>query len=213
MAGLFGSRPRGWTPPINPQLGVDIARENGILPGDQRGLPQMPQAPAKKPGLFGQGGVGRYMAGAIGDALLQNAGMQPIHAPAVQQAQQMAAALRQQSLKREQDWQDWVQRETWKRANPEPQAPNEFQRTLAMAGIDPNSAEGQQLARQRAESMARDPDDAFVVVPIPGRGTYAGPRSGLSDVFGAPRQRNLGPVVNEIPGGGAGNGAGNFPVR
>lgn len=207
MAGLFGARR---LPNINPQLGIDIARERGIMPGDQPQAGQMPQMPGKKPGLFGQGGAGRYMVGAIGDALLQNAGMEPIHGPQLQQAQALAQALRQQSLKRDQDWQDWVRKEQYKAANP---APDAFERTLEMAGIDPNSPEGMTLARQRAESMARDPNDEFVVVPIPGRGTYAGPRSGLGDVFGAPRQRNLGPVVNEIPGGGAGNGVGNFPGR
>lgn len=201
MAGLFGSRPRGWTPPINPQLGVDIARENGILPGDQRGLPQMPQAPAKKPGLFGQGGVGRYMAGAIGDALLQNAGMQPIHAPAVQQAQQMAAALRQQSLKREQDWQDWVQRETWKRANPMPSEDDQLTQYMRGAGIDPNSEQGRALYRQAAENKANPPlwrqgaDGQFYRVET------------------APPQV-LGSTLPQgwtIQGDGAGNGAGGFP--
>jgi len=93
MAGLFGARR---LPNINPQLGIDIAREQGIMPGDQPQvvqMPQMPGMPGKKPGLFGQGGAGRYMVGAIGDALLQNAGMEPIHGPQMQQAQAMANCL------------------------------------------------------------------------------------------------------------------------
>lgn len=60
----------------------------------------MPQQPAAtpEPSFFGQGGTGRNIAGAIGDALLQSQHMQPIYAPQMDERrrmQQQAALLQQ----------------------------------------------------------------------------------------------------------------------
>lgn len=116
--GLFGAPRR--LPQIDPALGQMMAREQGILPGERPSLGQPPQVATRKPGFFGQGGAGRAIAGTIGDVLLQQSGMAPIYGPAQQQAQAMAAALRQQSLERDQDWQDWVRKQEYERANPMP---------------------------------------------------------------------------------------------
>lgn len=175
---MFGHRPK--LPQITPQLGTILRQEAGLQ------QPETSPAPAKKPGLFGQGGAARSIAGLVGDVLLQRGGHAPIYAPTMQRQQLLAEQQRQASLARETDWQDWVRKEQWKRDNPEASAPDAFERAMAGAGIDPAGAQGQQLYRQRAESMARDPNDEFVVVPIPGRGTYAGPRSGLPDAMGVP---------------------------
>ena len=45
----------------------------------------------KKTGLFGKGGVGRAIAGTIGDFLMQRSGMAPVYAPTMMQQRQEAA--------------------------------------------------------------------------------------------------------------------------
>ena len=159
----------------------------------------------KKTGLFGKGGVGRAIAGTIGDFLMQRSGMAPVYAPTMMQERQAAAQAAAEQRKRAEELADWRYKEDYKSANA---APDAFERALKGAGIDPASAEGQQLYRGRAEAMARDPNDEFVVVPIPGLGTYAGPRSGLQDAMGGAPQRPVGKLTPM--GGGAGNSVGGF---
>jgi len=211
--GLFGAPRR--LPKIDPALGAMLRREQGILPGDQPQIDQMPQMPGmqRKPGLgtrlLGEGWEEKVSA--LGGLLRGDPNAVGNYQALQQHRADQAAALRQQSLKRDQDWQDWIRKEQYKAANPTPDA---FERTLGMAGIDPNSPEGRALARQRAESMARDPNDEFVVVPIPGRGTYAGPRSGLPMAMGQAAAPTA-PVgrLTPIQESGASNGVGNFPAR
>lgn len=120
---MFGYKRK--LPQLDPGLAGMLSREQGVMPGDRPGFPQMPQLPGKsKPGLFGQGGVGRAIAGTIGDALLQQSGAQPIYAPAVEQRRLLEAQAQRDASQREASWQDWVKRETWKRDNPEPKEPS-----------------------------------------------------------------------------------------
>lgn len=78
-----------------------------------------PMAPAK-PKFFGEGGVGRSIAGNIGDFLLQYSGMDPIFQPAMQQRQAMAYEQQQRDSQRRQGLEDWVAKQEWERANPNP---------------------------------------------------------------------------------------------
>lgn len=73
-----------------------------------------------KPKFFGEGGVGRAIAGNIGDFLLQYSGMQPIYQPAVQQRQAMAYEQKQREAQRQQQLEDWVWKEEYERRNPKP---------------------------------------------------------------------------------------------
>lgn len=88
--GMFGSR-------------LGMAAGAAALP--QLAQPvSMPQPPQPKPSFFGDGGVGRNIAGSIGDFLLQNAGMQPTYAPAM--ANKLKARMEEIRAEREEaQWQ------------------------------------------------------------------------------------------------------------
>ena len=89
---------------------------------------QQPQAPAPAPSFFGQGGVGRGIAGAIGDYLLQSQHMQPIYAPAMQQRQHYAQQNRMAQQNRQDDNADWLAKQQWELAHPKPQGPTSLQK-------------------------------------------------------------------------------------
>ena len=56
--------------------------------------------------------------------------------------------------------------------------PSSFMQTLIDAGIDPSSAQGQQLLTERAEKQARG-QEQFVQTPLPSGGTFFGTPSQL----------------------------------
>lgn len=138
-------------------------------------------APQKRGGFLGEGGAGRGIAGTIGDYLLQMSGARPIYAPAMQQKQAMAFAEQQ----RKQAMQDQKELLNYKAGLPQQAKPDAFERALAGAGIDPQSPQGQKLYADRAAALASNPNDEFVVVPLPGGRTYAGPKSGLATAMGS----------------------------
>jgi hypothetical protein len=125
----------------------------------QRAFAPQPQPtePTKKPGLFGQGGIGRAIAGTIGDVLLQRGGNAPIYQPMQQYRQALADKLRMASLDRQNDMQDWLAKQQWERANPKP-SDDQLTTYMKAAGIDPASAEGIALYRQAAENKANPPE-------------------------------------------------------
>lgn len=90
-------------------------RRRGGLFGASASIPQQPamtaapQPMAPKQSFFGEGGVGRAIAGNIGDFLLQYSGMQPIYAPIMQQRQAAQAAERE----RQQGLADWVAKQEY----------------------------------------------------------------------------------------------------
>lgn len=74
----------------------------------------------KRPGFFGQGGVGRAIAGTIGDFLLQQSGMDPIYMPNVLQqrdAEERARMAQQQRMQKREDLQ-WEWKNKPKDVNP-----------------------------------------------------------------------------------------------
>ena len=86
-----------------------------------------------KPKFFGQGGVGRAIAGTIGDFLLQQSGMDPVYLPNVLQqrdAEERARMAQQQRMQKREDMQ-------WEWQNKPKDAPNptEFERMLAASGL------------------------------------------------------------------------------
>lgn len=169
--------------------------------------------PEGKGGFFRQGGPGQYILAGVADFMARRNGEQPMMAPMlmgqVQQQQAAAAEAAAAQRKRAMDLADY---ETKKGidARYRVESPDSFEKALAGAGIDPASPEGQALYRGRAESMARDPNDEFVVVPIPGRGTYAGPRSGLADAMGAPQSAPQGVTFTPLDDGGPASAPGGF---
>lgn len=67
----------------------------------------MPQQTPRKPSFFGQGGVGRAIAGTIGDVLLQRNGLDPMYGPQMQFQQQQSALLAAEQRKRAADLADY----------------------------------------------------------------------------------------------------------
>lgn len=204
--GLFG-KPYGMKSAVMPGM-----QGNPMTTGGAYGQPMQ-----EKPRSFWQGGdkftLRDGIAGAlaaVGDGLSNWSGggggavnslMQSRMAPA-----QQAAALAAEQRKRAAEMADYRTKKSIDAEFDTGPEPDVFDRALAGAGIDPSSPQGQDLYRRRAESMAQGQDE-FVVVPIPGRGTYAGPKSGLPTAMGqaptAPvgRLTPIGPAQNQ--GGGA----------
>lgn len=94
----------------------------------------------------------------------------------------------------------------WDRANPKPQAPSEFDRSLKGAGIDPASPEGVALYRQRANTMAT-PTPQFVPDGV-GGGQWVVPPTGGPAAPALPAA----PVgkLTPITGGTGSNAGGGF---
>lgn len=181
--------------------------------GGMSGLP-MPQIepteiniPQPKPraGMFGAGGVGRAIAGSIGDFLLQRAGAGPVYAPVMQQRQQAALEGEQYERRRNDQWDSWVQQQEWKRANPDAPQPTEFER-LASSVYQPGTPEYTQLLTQYVTSRANPP--YFFTDPTTGQ-VMSLPRNGGGVQPGAAAA----PGVTFTPldeGGAGGNVSGNF---
>lgn len=63
--------------------------------------------PERSGGFFGKGGMGRTIAGTIGDALLQQSGLQPVFGPQMQFQQQMAFRQAEEQRRRAADLADF----------------------------------------------------------------------------------------------------------
>lgn len=149
--GLFGGSAGRFTDAFKP---VDYSiwerpRGNSDIGGGvSMGQFGAPQQPPRKPGLFGQGGVGRSIAGNIGDVLLQYANMQPVYAPMVQ-AQQEEARWGKRLEAQDKQWYDHQQYEA---AHPKPvnnDTVADYQFILQTAG--------EEAARQFLQNKANPP--------------------------------------------------------
>jgi hypothetical protein len=160
---------------------------------------QQPTPPAQsKPSFFQEGGMGRHLAGAIGDALLNYGGMQPVYAPMQQQQRQQAQEEAQWSRRQQAEDDQWVRREQFKLANPDPSPMMRDVQAWQAMGPDQRAA-----YEQIRKAQMGDPD---VTVSLPNGQFYAGPRSGLSAALTggmAPSETPTAPVGKLRPIGGA----------
>jgi len=162
-------------------------------------------APQKQPGqggFFKEGGMGRTIAGLIGDTLLQQADMAPVYAPMQRQKQQMQQEEAQWSRRRQSDMQDWQAKQAYEAAHPKPYRFQDNAGNLVELGADgqPKTLFTDPTPKINYQRV-NNPDGTFTMVPIPMGGAPAG---------SAPTA----PVGKLTPmGGGAGNGAGGFPGR
>lgn len=109
----------------------------------------MPVA-AAKPKFLGQGGVGRSIAGALGDYLLQMNGMRPIYAPLRAEQSAFERGEQQYQRRRMDDREDWQ----WKEQNQQ-RAPSEFDRMMDAAGVPADQRPG--MYRQALERKINPP--------------------------------------------------------
>lgn len=117
---FFGKRKPPMGDPLAALGGYD---QNAAMMGQSGFAPMNTgfQAPAaKKPGFFSQGGVGRGIAGAIGDVLLQRGGNAPMYGPAMQQQNRLMQQQEQAEQQRQQEREDFIWKSQYERANPKP---------------------------------------------------------------------------------------------
>jgi hypothetical protein len=145
-----------------------------------------------------------------------------------------ARAEAEAATKRQNEWQDWRQRQDYTRENQAP-AMSDYAQSLIDQGLQPGTPEFQQGMAQYNQSRA----DPSVATTLPGDRFYSGPRSGLAAALGgvtggtqpksapppeaiADLKRNPGSAAQfdeifgesqKYLGGGTGNGAGGFPRR
>ena len=100
----------------------------------------MPQMEPEKPKFFGEGGVGRAIAGNIGDFLLQNAGMNPMYNPEMQHQramQQRTQQAEQERMQRREDMQwEWQNKPREQRVNDTEQDWNYYKGVLTPAEFE-----------------------------------------------------------------------------
>lgn len=108
-------------------------------------------AAPKKGGFFGPDGFGRYLAGAIGDALAVNGGMRPGFADAMARRQEQELL----QTRRASEWTDWIAKQQYERDNPATPQPTEFERLLSRSGFSPEEQTKtlQDYVRNRANPM------------------------------------------------------------
>lgn len=127
--GLFGAIPM---PGIISGYGGGTWNMDGTqaTPADRGGFevptnggPSLPEAaptPKKGGGFFGEGGFGRYLAGSIGDVLMQANGFEPTFAPTMALRRQMELQQQRAQQQRQAEWDDWVKKQEYEAAHPRP---------------------------------------------------------------------------------------------
>lgn len=195
--GLFGKKfdPLAYSTGIGDDLNVQHSPE-------QRQA-QQPTEP-KKPGFLGKGGVGRAIAGTIGDFLMQRSGMAPVYAPTMMQERQAAAqaAAEQRAYSMELAKHDAKKQIDARYDRPAIQQNAEYiERT-----------EGPEAAAAYRRNYGQRPEEPRMV-SIPGRGSFFGTMAEVQAWLQGNEPPNVParPVGGLTPmGGGAGNSVGGF---
>lgn len=165
----FGD-PRG-TPPYAP---VDVPQAPEMTPGVG-----MSAVPAAKPGFFGEGGLGRSIAGSIGDFLLQNSGMRPVFAPAMQERRQRQQQVADRQAAKLDAYEIWKAQQAYKIAHPD--TPDIVERMRALDTVEPG------LGATYARNYANNGGGVPQITTIPGIGTVAIPRGPVSPTPAGPQ--------------------------
>lgn len=114
--------------------GLDMMQEAVKPPMQMGGLPMgapMPM-PQKKPGFFSKGGAWVDVLGAFGDAFSENG---PVYAQQKAQRNRLMQEQQMAEQKRQQDRENFLFEESYKRANPMPAQPTEFERLVRSSGL------------------------------------------------------------------------------
>lgn len=188
--GLFGMFAQGDTQIPMPQ-GPDLL---------QQVRANMPQSEApKKPGFFAEGGLGRMIAGGLGDVLAQQSGGQPVYMQNM--LQQRALKQRQQMMQQQRanDWQDFQRQEQWKLDHQKPVNNDTVNDFNWYKGL---SAEDQAIYDKLHPIVIDGPDGRYMVPRSAISGMSAPVGGGSHDL----------PQGYTIRGGGVSNGLGSFPA-
>jgi hypothetical protein len=192
---LFGKRKLAYDGPASSPLAFENAQP--IAPMGQMPDIQTPSLPTQKQGFFGQGGFGRYLAGALGDTLARNAGMGTPFLDSVQQQQKQQYEDQLYQRRSAQQWSDFVRQHEYEQAHPKPAAPNDTERDYQFWQQRLTPEQFQQWLANRVYS----PPHFGVVDGVPAMiGGYGGNDAPPSA-----------PVGELTPLGGSGSGKSNFP--
>lgn len=146
--GLFGS---------NRRKALGEAIDIGGIRQQAMGEGELPPAPKGGGGFFGQGGFGRYLGGALGDALANNAGMGTPFMDAMQQRQRAEYEDELYQRRSAQDWAKFVRQHEYERENPKAPQPDAFERTLEQSGVQPGTPEWMAAMADRAAYLRNPP--------------------------------------------------------
>lgn len=116
--GLFGSNRRK---ALGAAIGIGDIRSQAETEGE------LPPAPKGGGGFFGREGFGRYLGGALGDALANNAGMGTPFASAMQQRAKQDYEDQLYQRRSAQEWSDFTRKYDYEAAHPK-QTPNDTER-------------------------------------------------------------------------------------
>ncbi len=196
---FFGTKPkRGLFGDALPDYSMPSQRAETAPPS----VSMQPPKPEREAGT----GIGAAIIGAIGDALLQRNGGQPLYAMQMMQRRQQAMQAQQQQAQRQADLEDWQRKFDYERANPKP-ANNDT--------ISDYNFIAQQIGPEAANQYLRNMGDPMVNIPLANGSFYSGPRSGMGSALGgAPRATNpASDWDNAKPYGGASTQPAGRPFR
>lgn len=144
------------------QLPLSIGGQMPLQSVPQVLPPDMPQVSLpKKAGMFGQGGVGRAIAGMIGDFLLQRAGMQPVYQPTMMEKWKHAQESADYDRRRSDQNADWQSHYDYEAQNPKPTQPGEFEQRLVASGVQPGTPQWTDAMKAAVQNVT----DPIVMTP------------------------------------------------
>jgi hypothetical protein len=122
--------------------GLDMMQEAVKPPMQMNNVPMgAPVMPQKKPGFFSKGGGWIDALGAFGDAFSENG---PVYAQQKAQRNRLMQEQQMAEQKRQQDRENFLFEESYKRANPMPRN-DELANLMRNAGIDPEGPEAKAM--------------------------------------------------------------------